>query len=94
MPKRVHPLQPALAESVAARRRNLRWSQNALALRSGMSEGLVAKLETCRVPFTPAHAASIERALLTGERELAQSGKKPPSQLLAPQEPDRVPAID
>ena len=59
MPKRIYPLDQSLAAIVADRRRRLRWSQNGLALAAGLTEGLIAKLETCHVPFTPAHAATM-----------------------------------
>jgi transcriptional regulator with XRE-family HTH domain len=72
--KRIHPLDPALAAALAARRRALGWSQNRLALAARLTEGLVAKLETNRVPITPEHRAALEAALEAGEREWRQEG--------------------
>jgi transcriptional regulator with XRE-family HTH domain len=77
MPKRIYPLNPTLAATVAERRRALRWSQNRLALAAGLTEGLVAKLETCRTPFTPAHWAGVERALAAGELEAGNAAPAP-----------------
>lgn len=73
--RRIHALDPAVAADVAARRRALRWSQNRLALAAGMTEALIAKLETSRVPFTPAHRAAIEAALARGEREASSPAR-------------------
>lgn len=72
MPKRLYSLDSALAATNADRRRRLRWSQNRLALEAGLTEGLIAKLETCRVPFTPDHAAAIEHALSLGQQTAVQ----------------------
>jgi hypothetical protein len=73
MPKRIYSLDPPVDATVADRRRRLRWSQNRLVLETGLTEGLIAKLETCRVPFTPAHTAAIELAL--SEATGAQSSR-------------------
>ena len=65
--KRLYPLDHALAAGMVARRRALRWSQNRLALEAALSEGLVAKLETLRVPYSPEHLRAVEAALTVGE---------------------------
>lgn len=67
--KRLHPLDPTRAAEIVARRRNLGWSQNRLALAANLTEGLIAKLETLRTPISPAHGAAIDTALDAGERE-------------------------
>lgn len=67
--KRLYPLDHGLAAANTTRRRALRWSQNELALRAGLTEGLVAKLETLRTPYSPEHRAAIEAALAAGEAE-------------------------
>ena len=69
--KRLYPLDPTLAAQIVGRRRALRWSQNRLALEAGMTEALIAKLETSRLPITPDHSAAIEAALDAGERAAA-----------------------
>ena len=65
--KQLYPLDHALAARLVARRRALGWSQNRLALEAGLSEGLVAKLETLRVPYSPEHLRAVEAALADGE---------------------------
>ena len=65
--QRVYPLDHALAARLVARRRALHWSQNRLALAAGLSEGLIAKLETLRVPYSPPHLRAVEAALAAGE---------------------------
>jgi DNA-binding transcriptional regulator YdaS (Cro superfamily) len=65
--KRSHPIDPALAAHLAARRRAAGLSQNALALRLGLSESVITKCETCRVPLSPERRAAIEQALAEAE---------------------------
>ncbi|HVA89914.1 MAG TPA: hypothetical protein VNL71_08715 [Chloroflexota bacterium] len=77
--KRIYALDPTLAQRLTARRRALRWSQNALALKAGLTEGLIAKVETLRTPYAPEHLRAIEAALDAGEREAAG----PPSRVTA-----------
>jgi DNA-binding transcriptional regulator YdaS (Cro superfamily) len=61
--KRSHAIDPVLAAALAARRRAVGLSQNELALRLGLSESVITKCETCRVPVSPERRAAIERAL-------------------------------
>ncbi len=69
--KRLYSLDADLASRYVARRRALGWSQNRLALAAGLTEGLIAKLETLRLPIAPAHRAAIDAALDAGERAAA-----------------------
>lgn len=61
--RRTTVIDPGLAASLATRRRASRVTQNALALELGVSEGMISKWETCRVPVPPSLAARIEAAL-------------------------------
>jgi transcriptional regulator with XRE-family HTH domain len=70
--KRLYALDPTLAQRLTARRRALRWSQNALALKAGLTEGLIAKVETLRTPYAPEHRRAIEAALDAGEQEACE----------------------
>jgi predicted transcriptional regulator len=66
---RLHPLDPALVESLVRRRRALRWSQNDLALAAGLTEAFVQRMETLRYPVPPEKRAALEGALAKAERE-------------------------
>lgn len=65
---RRYPLDRELAQGFVHRRRELRLTQNDVALAAGLSESTVAKLETLRLPFTPEHRAAVERVLADAER--------------------------
>jgi transcriptional regulator with XRE-family HTH domain len=69
--KRIYAIDPDLAARLAARRRALGWSQNRLALASGLTEPVICKAETLRVPISPAQRTAIEAALTAGEAETA-----------------------
>jgi transcriptional regulator with XRE-family HTH domain len=73
--RRLYPLGQSLAAQIVARRRALRWSQNRLALEAGMTEALIAKLETNRLPITPEHRRAIEVALARNERGASRGGQ-------------------
>jgi transcriptional regulator with XRE-family HTH domain len=68
---RLYALDAALARSLAQRRRAVGWSQNDLALASGLTEGAIAKYETCRCPIPPEKRAAMERALAKAEHDAA-----------------------
>jgi predicted transcriptional regulator len=71
--KRYHPIDPALAAQLAARRRAVGLSQNDLALRLGLSESIITKCETCRVPLSPERRAAIEQILAEAESRQLRS---------------------
>jgi transcriptional regulator with XRE-family HTH domain len=63
------PLDHDLAADLARRRRALRLSQNALALRAGLSETAVTKYETLRTAIPAEARVALERALSDAERD-------------------------
>jgi transcriptional regulator with XRE-family HTH domain len=65
--KRTHAIDPILAAQLAARRRAAGLSQNEVALRLGLSESVITKCETCRVPLSPERRAAIEDVLAEAE---------------------------
>lgn len=66
--QRLYPLDLDLAAQLAARRRAVGLSQNAVALSAGLTEGAIAKYETARVPIAPDKRAAIERVLADAEQ--------------------------
>jgi ribosome-binding protein aMBF1 (putative translation factor) len=66
---RLHPLDPGLVQSLVRRRRALGWSQNDLALATGLTEAWVQRMETLRYPVSPEKREVLERALADGERK-------------------------
>lgn len=65
--KRTHAIDPILAAQLATRRRAAGLSQNEVALRLGLSESVITKCETCRVPLSPERRAAIEGVLTEAE---------------------------
>ena len=70
--RRLFPLDLALATRLVERRQALGWSQNRLALASGLSEAAVQKYETLRCPLPPHAREVIERALGDAEQSREQ----------------------
>jgi len=66
---RLHPLNPDLAATFVRRRRALGLSQNAIALRAGLTESTLARYETLRSPISPSAMQAIERALAEVEQQ-------------------------
>lgn len=64
---RRYELDADLAARLARRRRALRLTQAQLARRLDCSESTVMRLESLRVPFTPARRAAFEDALAAFE---------------------------
>jgi transcriptional regulator with XRE-family HTH domain len=65
------PLDAELAAALVRRRRALRLSQNALALRAGLSEAALSKYETMRTSIPAEARGSLERAFAEIERDMA-----------------------
>jgi transcriptional regulator with XRE-family HTH domain len=70
---RLHPLDPGLVQSLVRRRRALGWSQNDLALATGLTEAWIQRMETLRYPVSPEKRDALERALAAAERKVVVS---------------------
>jgi transcriptional regulator with XRE-family HTH domain len=68
---RRYPLDADLAATVRRRRTRVGFSQNDLALASGLTEASVARYETLRCGISPQALARIEGALAKAERQAA-----------------------
>ena len=67
MMKRQQPLDPALAESLAERRRRAGLTQNQIALATGIPEVTLHRYETARSPIPQERYLAIEGVLAEAE---------------------------